>query len=428
MRILFLSNLYPPHAHGGYEQWCQEAAVELVCRGHQVHVITSTSDISETSALTIQDGVTVHRCLNPEVQAGLAHSLVRMLLHRNRLERQNIDFVRKVVAEARPDAAMIWGMWNIPRTVPAIVEHLLSTRVTYYFCDYWPSLPTAYELQWQHPSRRKIMHHLKRVGGKALQALLQREEPVHLEYQHPICVSKAVQGELVRLKVSVGHSQVIYGGISTEPFVIASEQRKYRRNSGPIVKLLYAGRLTATKGVHTAIAAVSKVISSGRGLIELNIVGTGEPEYEQRLRSMVKALNLEQHVRFFGKVPQASMPPLMADQDVLIFPSEWQEPFARTVLEAMASGLAVIGTTTGGTPEVLDDGETGLTYAAGDVEALARQIVRVCEDEPLRRQLGLAGQHRVCHAFTFRRMVDHLEGALLAAARNGSSRAIPAGG
>lgn len=143
---------------------------------------------------------------------------------------------------------------------------------------------------------------------------------------------------------------------------------------------------------------------------------------------MVKALNLEQHVRFFGKVPQASMPPLMADQDVLIFPSEWQEPFARTVLEAMASGLAVIGTTTGGTPEVLDDGETGLTYAAGDVEALARQIVRVCEDEHLRRQLGLAGQHRVCHAFTFRRMMDHLEGALLATARNGSGRAIPARG
>src|ERR687887_17309 len=63
---------------------------------------------------------------------------------RARLERQNLDQLSKLVAEVRPDAALVWGMWNVPRAVPALLEQLLGSRVVFYFCDYWPTLPSAY--------------------------------------------------------------------------------------------------------------------------------------------------------------------------------------------------------------------------------------------------------------------------------------------
>lgn len=103
---------------------------------------------------------------------------------------------------------------------------------------------------------------------------------------------------------------------------------------------------------------------------------------------------------------------MMAEHDVLVFPSEWEEPFARTVLEGMATGLPVIGALTGGTGEILVEGETGLTFAAGDSEGLARQIRRLAEEPALRRRLAANGRAVVASRFTLQRMVDELEAAL----------------
>src|SRR3972149_2069086 len=114
MRILFLSNYYPPIARGGYEQWCQEVATELTNRGHQVCVLTSRAP--GAIPLSEENGVTVHRRLCLEVEAGLAHTVVRLLKDRARLEQDNLDQVWNLLAEFRPDSALIWGMWNIPRS------------------------------------------------------------------------------------------------------------------------------------------------------------------------------------------------------------------------------------------------------------------------------------------------------------------------
>jgi glycogen(starch) synthase len=103
---------------------------------------------------------------------------------------------------------------------------------------------------------------------------------------------------------------------------------------------------------------------------------------------------------------------VLAQYDALIFPSEWQEPFARTVLEAMAAGLVVIGTTTGGTGEILVDEVTGLTFPAGDAQVLARQIQHLYHNPTLRVQLAKIGQQCVIQNFTFSRMVDQIETAL----------------
>jgi glycosyltransferase involved in cell wall biosynthesis len=100
---------------------------------------------------------------------------------------------------------------------------------------------------------------------------------------------------------------------------------------------------------------------------------------------------------------------------VLLFPSIWEEPFSITILEAMACGLAVIGTTTGGSREILVDGENSLTFAAGDSKALAGQIERIMIDPDLRSNISKVGERLVREKFTLDRMADQIEQCLLAA-------------
>ncbi len=79
------------------------------------------------------------------------------------------------------------------------------------------------------------------------------------------------------------------------------------------------------------------------------------------------------------------------------------------VLEAMANGLTVISTLTGGTGEIVKHGETGLTFPAGDSAALAQQIKRLANDSALRIKLAECGQALVLENFSLDRMVENCE-------------------
>lgn len=116
-----------------------------------------------------------------------------------------------------------------------------------------------------------------------------------------------------------------------------------------------------------------------------------------------------------GRVPRSAMPAQLACHDVLVFPSQWPEPLARMTQEAMASGAVVIGTTTGGTGEILVEGETGLVFAPGDAGQLAERILQLRDDPALFGRLAGNAWKRVENQFDFRLMLDRTEAHLLAA-------------
>jgi glycosyltransferase involved in cell wall biosynthesis len=100
---------------------------------------------------------------------------------------------------------------------------------------------------------------------------------------------------------------------------------------------------------------------------------------------------------------------------VLVFPSAYDEPFSIALLEGMAAGLAVVGTPTGGTPEVLRHDVNGLMFPKEDAFACADQILRLLGDPDLSDRLGHAARHTIDDEFRLDQMVSKVERALEAA-------------
>src|SRR5262249_26154321 len=147
--------------------------------------------------------------------------------------------------------------------------------------------------------------------------------------------------------------------------------------------------------------------------VRLNVVGSDwGAGYESYLRQIVTVAGLDAYVTFAGHVPAEEMPQLLRKFDVLLVPSIWAEPFSRMLLEGMSSGLVVVATPTGGTTEILADGENGLLFAPGDAKDLAQKLNRLAADPELRRRLAQAGRQTAIQRFTSAKMMDEIEGYL----------------
>jgi glycosyltransferase involved in cell wall biosynthesis len=246
----------------------------------------------------------------------------------------------------------------------------------------------------------------KRALSQVAMSMLAKESQPDLKLEHVICVSARVRDLLVEAGLPLQSARIIHGGTDVERFLEVHD-RDYR--SGHL-KLLYAGQLVQHKGVHTAIEAMSRLVNQRKiNQATLTVVGSGHPDYETFLRDLVKREGLQDFVSFHKPVSKEKMPALLQQYHVLIFPSIYEEPLARMTQEAMASGLVVVGTTTGGTKEILRDGETGLAFAPEDADGLAEHISRLIVDPDLCCRLAQAGRQTVLENFTLDKMVEEIE-------------------
>ena len=237
-------------------------------------------------------------------------------------------------------------------------------------------------------------------------SILTKEGHPDLELKNVICVSARVRDILVDAGLPIQNARIIHGGTDIERF----QDLPHREYKSGQLKLLYAGQLVRHKGVHTAIEAMANLVNKRKlKQLTLTLVGSGHPDYEAYLRELVVKEGLTSLVTFRGSVSKSEMPALLQQFDVLIFPSIYEEPLARMTQEAMASGLVVVGTTTGGTKEILKDGETGFTFAPQDAEGLAEQVYKLLNDPELCGRVARAGRETVLERFTLDKMVNEIE-------------------
>jgi glycosyltransferase involved in cell wall biosynthesis len=405
MRILFLSNFFPPARPGGYTQWCHEVTERLAGRGHTIGVLTSCYEVAKAPA----SEQNIYRLLHLEGDLAYYQPL-HFFTRWKKQHRENLVFLEHTVKDFAPDLIFVWGMWALSKALPALAEQLLPGRVVYYLSDYWPSALDMHTTYWQSPARRWPMQVPKRVLSKVVMSILAKEGQPDLKLEQVICVSARVRDLLVEAGLPIQHARIIYGGTDVQRFSSVRE-REYR--SGHL-KLLYAGQFVRHKGVHTAIEAMARLVNKrGMKQVSLTLVGSGHPDYEAFLRDLVEREHLHDFVTFHKPVSKDEMPVILQQFDVLIFPSIYEEPLARMTQEAMASGLVVVGTITGGTKEILRDDETGFTFAPEDADGLAEQVNRLIIDPDLCYRLAQAGRQTVLENFTLDKMVKEIEAYLV---------------
>jgi len=149
-------------------------------------------------------------------------------------------------------------------------------------------------------------------------------------------------------------------------------------------KLVISGKVTSSKGQDDAVQAVKKLIQSGYN-IELCIIGRVESPFGPALKALVKAEGLEERIHFWGFLEDVR--PVIEQADINLTCSRY-EAFGRGTAEAMLLGKPVIGTNTGGTVELIEDGIDGFLYSPGDVEQLAKKIAFFVEHPNKAREFG----------------------------------------
>jgi glycosyltransferase involved in cell wall biosynthesis len=186
-------------------------------------------------------------------------------------------------------------------------------------------------------------------------------------------------------------TRVIYTGVETQTAISRIPQK---------FVIGFAGRLVPLKGLPVLLQALSS-LKPAMPQLQLRIAGSG-PQLAA-LKALAESLGLENNVIFLGWVETLSQE--RAVWSVMVQPS-LEEGLPLSVLEAMADGIPVIASRTGGLPELIRDGVNGRLVEPADAQALASAIQEILEDVPMQKKMGEAAVARVKQEFSVRQMAD----------------------
>ena len=385
MKILVVSNLYPPHVLGGYEILCGQVVDRLRGRGHEVSVLTSDHGGSG-------DDSGVERTL--ALETPFDRPAERSRGRRRDVTRHNAAVTGEAIGRLDPDRVFVWSQLRLSLGAAAAAE--ASGR------------PVAYTLNDEHlagyaPATLGLRP--RRLAGWLLDHVAQRGLTLaSLRFRNATCISAALKRNLVSRGVPVQGARVIHQGIPVERFAARLDRGP---THGPL-RLLYTGQLHDYKGVHTLLEAAELVAGRrGTDALSVTVVGDGPEAYVERLRRLAARSGVPS--AFLGRRPHDELAELYRGHDVFVFPSIWEEPFGLTHLEAMACGTPVISTIRGGPGEFLEHCSNALVFDAGDAGDLASRIEALLDRPELRARLGRAGRATVERRFSLERYVGDLE-------------------
>jgi glycosyltransferase involved in cell wall biosynthesis len=219
--------------------------------------------------------------------------------------------------------------------------------------------------------------------------------------------SRAVTDNLAKAGLAPEKLVPLYNGIDLAKFAPDDARaRAVRQEFGwpdgtPVVGLF--GQLLAKKGHDTLIDAATAIRGAVPGTRFVFVGALENPPYEAHLRARIAGQGLTDAFQFTGW--RNDVPHLMRAVDVLAVPTTTQEPAALSLMEGMAMGRPLVASRTGGTPELLVEGETGLIFPPGDAPALAAHVTTLLRDPQRRLKMGEAGRTRMEREFTVQKHV-----------------------
>ncbi len=176
--------------------------------------------------------------------------------------------------------------------------------------------------------------------------------------------------------------------------------------------ILYVGHFGLRKGIFFLIRAMKRIGAEVPDSHLLCIGGVpawlGNGDYWNILRQEVQRYGVSERVTLMDKVRNADLPAYYRSARIFALPS-YYETISKVTIEAMACGLPVVATKTGGIPELVEDGRTGLLVPYGSVDALASALSSLLGDEGLAKRMGGEGRARVEKKFTWKAVAERVK-------------------
>ena len=202
-------------------------------------------------------------------------------------------------------------------------------------------------------------------------------------------------------KVHIVRNGIDLSRFGAQPDPSVSKQVRAHLGLNPEDRLvLTACRLFKPRDFNTLLRAARALIPNHA---RLRLLIAGDGPYRRAIESLIAAFGLQEHVMVLGL--RRDVPDLMRASDLFVLSTRGWEGLPLTVLEAMASGLAVVASRVGGIPEAVVDGETGLVVTPGSPSALADAMAKLLADSDLAHRMGQKGAQRVRDEFGLDRMV-----------------------
>ena len=359
-----LNNLYPPVAHGGYENECAGVVAHLGDR-HDIRVLTSRHRRREAPA---QDGVRRVLPFLPHSPWGALRAPVAAL--------RAARIMRRALEEHRPDLVYVWNGARVPHAAIRVAQ-ARAFPVAFRVCEHW--FGGLYQ-------RDQFMRHLAPgdSGARALWAAL-----VRLVNRHPalrldlsplpaaICWNSQALRRLnpVPPGIEAVLEQTIFPVTGQAEHFAAIERRPAERPT-----IAFVGRLEEQKGPDVAYRALA-VLRERHGVdARLLLAGSGEPGMVRRLRRLARELDVEEHVEVLGPLDREALGELLSTASAMVIPPVWQEPAPLICIEAALARIPVVASRSGGIPELLHPDEHALLFEIGDVDGCAAALARTLED------------------------------------------------
>jgi glycosyltransferase involved in cell wall biosynthesis len=195
----------------------------------------------------------------------------------------------------------------------------------------------------------------------------------------------------------------IPNGLDLQAFDAQTSQSRYPKADKGL-RIAVVANLRPEKGHRVFLEAVSS-LAPQHPHVKFLIAGDGP--MRETIEAHIEQHNLKDRVHLLGAI--RDIPAFLASLDGLVLPSITNEGFPNAVMEAMAASLPVVATDTGGTRDLVVDGETGYVVPPQDARQLAARLDVLCRDAKLRRKMGEAGRWRVIRHFTTQHMSRQYE-------------------
>lgn len=226
-----------------------------------------------------------------------------------------------------------------------------------------------------------------------------------------IAVSEESAGQLRAIAGSSGRKNVsvIANAIDTSVFDAGERESKYDADAA--LRLLFVGAIGKLKGERDLIKALA-IVRERRPRLRLKVSFLGYGA--ESLQPACEKLGVADFVEHLGAVSMSERLAFFQKADIFVLPT-YAEAMPMSVIEAMAAGLAVVTTSVGGIPELVEDGADGLLFAPGEVEDLAGKILVLLENRDLRLNLGRKARRKARAQMDFRQYAEKLRSRLRAA-------------